>query len=393
MIARPKTKPTLRFKDLRSDGTFPLRRLFEGSGITFTYSGRGALYLVCRTVVRRDRDTVLLPAFSCPTVVDPVIEAGFRPRFYSINIDLSIDTSDLLAKLDSDVAAVVVINYFGFPADLSELTLPCRETGAMLIEDCAHSFLYRNPIRLSGERADVAIFSFKKLIPSHVGGGIRLNQRPADIQAPRSRVPLRDTLVNCKQLFEEAVDNLGDGGIRRLYHRLESFRIRITSGPRPTPGVRTDNAPITTFEYPFDASRDSARLPWYARRIIGSANIRYITSERSANYSTLLQGLAPIERFTPVYEILPSTVCPWGFPVLAQDRSSIDRRLQSLGVPIFSFGETLHPAIARYSAGEGDMLEKTRYLSAKLLVVAVRQGLPAEDFSKYCNIINGLLTT
>ena len=386
MTARPPKTPTFRFGDLRPAGVHSLRSLCEESGVHFTYDGRGALYQLFNHLVRSDRNSILIPAFNCPTVVDPVIEAGFRPRYYTINTDLSVDHADFLSKLDSNVAAAVVINYFGFPADLSPLTLPCREAGVLLVEDCAHSFLRTDPMRLSGERADAAIFSFKKLIPSRVGGGIRLNQAAAEFDRPHTRAPIRETLVNCKQLFDEAVDHLHDGPIRRLYHRLESLRVRAKSILRPHPS--TCDEPILTFEYPFDRSLACARMPWYARRIIESANIHYVASERRKNYSALLEGLHPIEQFTPVYKALPSTVCPWGFPILAHNRSSVDRRLEKLGVPIFSFGETMHSSISQYSAGEKDLLDKARYLSETLLLIAVRQGLSTQYFRKCCEIIH-----
>jgi perosamine synthetase len=390
MIAQPHTSPTLRFGDLRTNGTCSLGTLFERTAVLFTYNGRGALYQLCGGVVRTDRKIILLPAFNCPSVVDPVIAAGFRPRYYAINTDLSIDVEDFLSKLDSNVAAAIAINYFGFPADLSKLAVPCREAGALLIEDCAHSFLYADPIRLSGERGDVAVFSFKKLIPSHVGGGIRFNRQSADIGTPQAKAPLRDTVVNCKQLLEEALDNLGDSRIRWMYHRLESIRLRLKSGRRTAPDTPTNSAPISTFEYPFDLSLASARLPWYARRVINAANIQFVSAERRANYSALIEGLHTIEHFVPVYKTLPSTVCPWAFPILADDRSLIDRRLQTLGVPIFSFGETMHSSIKRYAVGEKDLLDKARYLSTALLLIAVRQGLPTDEFRKYCDIVHSL---
>lgn len=372
------TDPTLRFGNLFGKSN----RILSEPGLILTYDGRGALYQVFNHFVSSDRPVVLLPAFHCPTVVDPAIAAGCSVRYFAVNEDLSINVDDLLNKIDRTVRAVLIVNYFGFPSDLSRINSHCRDEGVILIEDCAHSFLRANPIGLSGGRGDIAIFSFKKIVPSAVGGGIRINESALSFRARLRRPPLRDSLVNIKRLFEQSVDSMGTGILQRMYHRAEAWRVqrkRARAGTFSPEAPSTDD-PLDVFEYPFVPRLAVSGMPWYARRIIEKAPLSSIVDERRANYSALLDSVPRRPGFAPVFEQLPDSVCPWAFPIVAESRSSIDRRLKEHGVPVFSFGETLHETLFSQAAGETALIEGATYLSKKLLVIAIRQGLSPQKF-------------
>ena len=58
--------------------------------------------------------TVLLPAYHCTAMVEPVRWAGFRAAFHPVPHDLQLSARDLAPHLTSDVRAIVVVHYFGF---------------------------------------------------------------------------------------------------------------------------------------------------------------------------------------------------------------------------------------------------------------------------------------
>src|SRR5688572_30061206 len=94
--------------------------LADSSRVTLVYSGRYAIYHALRVLGSRERRTVLIPAFQCPTVVDPVLQAGYDVRFYAVTRSLTPDAEDLRAKLTPDVGAAIFIRYFGFPSGVDE---------------------------------------------------------------------------------------------------------------------------------------------------------------------------------------------------------------------------------------------------------------------------------
>lgn len=361
--------------------------MLKSANVELTYSGGGALFQLCHSPHLQNRTHILLPAFSCPSVIDPVIEAGFRPRFFAIKDDLSIDLQDLHSKLDKDVAAVLVINYFGFAAKIDDLKVSCEDAGAILIEDCAHSFLNANPLEISGKRGDAAIFSFKKLLPSSVGGGIRINRPTISVQVPESDPPISDSIVRCKRLFEQAVENMPDTRVRRAYFALESMRLKLK---RKIPGshieVNNDEAK-RQFEYPFELNLALASMPRYATYILRRANIAEVVEDRRRHFQELLYAFTDSDHIAPVFQKLPDSVCPWAFPAIVKNRSAIDLKSKQSGVPIFSFGETMHAAINKYAGNERRLIDAARFLSNSVLVIAVRQGLPHSEFQHYGDIV------
>ena len=149
------------------------RGLLDTPGLELTFNGRGALLRAFTEVAALPRGKkVLVPAFHCPSAIAPALFAGLDPVFYRIRRDLTIDYEDVLAKADLAVSAILVIHFFGVAPDLTPLE-PLRRTGTVFIEDCSHSFLQANPVCLAGSPAsDYRVFSFWKLAPSGVGGGL-----------------------------------------------------------------------------------------------------------------------------------------------------------------------------------------------------------------------------
>ena len=165
--------PSLHFSDLQSK---PKRNAFfssaEASRLYYTYNGRGAIYQVLRCLPESQGRSVLVPAFHCPTVVDPILRAGYRVIYYEITPDLKVDCADVLRKLSDDVAAVVLINYFGFPADIDPILADCRASGALIIEDCSQA----HGVECSS-RFHVALFTCRSGAPQAGTIAVELSRR------------------------------------------------------------------------------------------------------------------------------------------------------------------------------------------------------------------------
>lgn len=345
-----------------------------------TYSGRGALTLLFRSAARGapDRNEVLLPSFHCPTVVEPVLRAGLLPRFYGIRPDLSVDEADFSEKLTPNVLAAVAINYFGFPAPFEGLSQACSRTGALLVEDCAHSFIYADTLSLMGERADAAIYSFKKIVPSLVGGGVRVNNDRLAIQAPTGRQSLGQWAVNYKALIDQGAANLADGPLKSIYFGLDRLQARMRSpaAPQsPTEGADAGESDTAATQYGYAAGLETARIPRAAERAVQNAGYADIVHKRRDNYTIYLNKLSAGRGYRPVFSELPQNVCPWGFPMFIENRSQLDQLMRARGVRLFTFGETMHPAFLQDQSLSGPLVEAARHLAASVLCLSIHQGL------------------
>ena len=371
--------PTFRFSDIRLTANRDTRNLLGSGQLTLTYNGRGALYQVLSAMRSNGRSQVLVPAFHCPSVVDPVIHAGLEPVYYGIQSDLSIDTEDLRGKLNAETAALIVVHYFGFPPDLEPVRSACHSLGIPLIEDCAHSFLAANPLRLAGGSGDAVVYSIKKLIPSLIGGAYRLNTEYFPEPATPGSASLKDTVVNCKRLFEQGIANLNDPSLtKRIYETLENYRVRRKKAALKTKQSVPANPVaerVSEFDYPYDKQLAGATMPAYARKILSSSKLAENADLRRETYRQTMDVLASQARLRTIYPDLPETVVPWALPVRIHDREQIDHRLREIGVPVFSFGETLHPTFHAADVNHTDAFAPARALSRELLCIPVHQAL------------------
>lgn len=136
----------------------PLR--VEGSRAVCTGSGRAALRLVLEQLraegVLPDRNTpALIPRWLCQSVTCTMA------RWCSPVTSSSKDTR-----------LVFAYHQYGFPQDMDAVSRRCEESGAVLIEDCAHALDSSFRGRRLGTFGRAGIFSFSKFFPTVLGGAL-----------------------------------------------------------------------------------------------------------------------------------------------------------------------------------------------------------------------------
>lgn len=144
-------------------------------------SGRSSFYALLKALKEteelKEGDQVLLQAFTCNALPNPVLWAGLEPVYIDCSEDdFNIDISDLKLKIGPKARVLVVQHTFGMPCDMNEVRTICAEKNIVLIEDCAHSlgaeFNGQKVGRLKGYPDRAAFFSFSrdKIISSVYGG-------------------------------------------------------------------------------------------------------------------------------------------------------------------------------------------------------------------------------
>ncbi|HRD48348.1 MAG: DegT/DnrJ/EryC1/StrS family aminotransferase [Candidatus Competibacter sp.] len=381
-----KAQPSFSFQDIRSRAGQTLRTLPSAESLVYTYNGRGAIYHTLRALRKHGSDTVLLPAFHCVVLVEAVLRAGYKVRFYGIGEDLQPDMESFLSQLSSDVACAVVIDYFGFPASLHEAYSACQAAGCILFQDSSHSFYRTDPLELTGEIGDLAIFSFWKIIPSYAGGGIRINNSTLSVQPVFGKRPWRETMVQIKRMFEEAATADANSALSHAYLWLESARLRL-KGVQPIFVDAENNAPSHAQAYHFGFESAVSRLPWISKWVIDCADLEVIAKQRQRNSRIALERLSGHDTIHPVWLELPDRIVPYALPVRMPDRSHHDYRLRRQGVPLFTFGETLHPLLSNQEASHSPIRKTAERLAREVLCLSIDQKLSGETIVRYCDII------
>lgn len=180
----------------RAKAAWTLEALHAPHAARHYASGRRALAEALRLCGASGR-TVLLPAFVCREVLESLAAAGARPAFYGVAADL---TPEDPPERWPDAAAVVAVDYFGWPQDLAPFEAYARRTGAAVIEDAAHALFSRDAAgRPCGSRAALGVLSPRKLMPLSNGGTLlagpsfaaRLPPQEAFIPVPGRRPALK----------------------------------------------------------------------------------------------------------------------------------------------------------------------------------------------------------
>lgn len=387
---RPPSAPQLRWSDIlpRGRGT-SWARVSRGMHLHFTHSGRAAIYQHLASMRRETdfpsgRTVVLVPAFHCPTVVDPVLHAGYDVRFYGVDDSLNVVNEDFLRKLDHRVAAAVFIRYFGFANMQASLVAACRDAGVRIIEDCCHSFLSTDPLRLAYSGADATIYSFWKLVPCLVGGGVLLRAGHADsFWLSQFRPSYDDSWSRMKTFGRHLADELA-GSARRI---VGARRIGRAEHAVPIPAIRR----LAADAYPYDATAAQWGMPLSARLILASADLEAMSNARRRNFAVLGAALRETSDISAVYRDLAADTCPWGFPVRLKRRAERDYLMRARGVPVFTFGEVLHPLLFSRHRGEVSMLDMSRFLSESILAFPVHQGLNQDQVTSFANTVNDFI--
>ena len=79
---------------------------------SYWFLARNALYQGLKALRLQPGDEVLVPAYHCNTLVEPIIQFGLNVVFYNIRRDCQADFEHLESKIHTKTKAIVMIHYF-----------------------------------------------------------------------------------------------------------------------------------------------------------------------------------------------------------------------------------------------------------------------------------------
>jgi len=160
---------------------------FRSKAVSFV-SGRTALMAILKSLDLEKGDEVLIQAFTCNAVVNPILWSGLKPIFVDIEKDsLNINPDELEKKITPKSKVVIVQHTFGKPAELDRILEICNNHNLILIEDCAHCLGGEYQGRKLGTFGKAAFFSLgRDKIISSVYGGLAISQNEGLIKKIRS---------------------------------------------------------------------------------------------------------------------------------------------------------------------------------------------------------------
>ncbi len=344
----PAIAPWLRF----SQGKGSISTFFQKSGVGFYSlhaSGRAALYEGLKTLGCSRYENVLVPAYICDTATFPLRKLGMQIRFYNILASLEPDMADVFHKVDDKTKAIMAVNYFGFPQNLTPVRDLCAKRRIILIEDNSHGIFSAIDSRLLGTFGDVGFSSIYKELPTPNGGVLFINndefipETPGSLTAPGSS-SISDGFFFFSSMFKylETKYGIPTWIIRNAYRKTH-----------PT-GESIGDKAISL----------EAKISRITLEAMKKLNPEDIISRRRSNYECWLKKLDGRKGIKIPYESLTEGVCPWVFPVIVEESNLIEE-IRSRGVACSSW-PTLPPEVQ----GNHDY---ANYLSRHLFILPVHQ--------------------
>lgn len=303
------------------------------------YRGRVALHAILRGLGVRAGDEVVLAAYTCAAVVEPLRRLGVRPVYLDIDRrTCTMDLSLLPAALTGRTRAVVVQHTFGAPVDLKRALAITEPAGVPIVEDCAH--VTSGPARESlGTAGVAAFFSYEwgKPVVAGVGGlavvndaelAARMRAQYAIFTAPP---PRREVVMSAQYLAHRAAAGTGLlWRLRPLYRRLAGRGLIV--------GSYADE-PDTSPEYGWRMSRTVRnRLPARIRGAQAALDRRRRLADR---YRT---ALADLGLALPDAPEAPAGPVPLRIPLAVRAKARVLREAAAAGVDLGDWFTTpVHP--------------------------------------------------
>ncbi len=318
-------------------GELPQSVLDAGEAL---YLNRGSLAIAfaLRQIGISCGDEVLVPAYHCLAMVEPVLWAGAKPVFYRIGEDTSLDLADIGHRLTPAGRVLIAPHYFGFHQDMMAIRAFCDDHRLILIEDCAHAFFGSVAGRPMGYYGDYAIGSAWKFFSVDEGACI-VSSRGHLSGAATGTGGLFFEIKSLVNTLEYAVRYGRMGFMNPLICRILQIKDKLWNRVKANPGA---NVPAQSGGASgFDGNRVRQGSSGLSRLIMGASSKSRIARNRRENYSRLLSSLGDLPGCRPLFDALPEDVVPQVFPLVMERPEEIFPVLKAAGVPIIRFGEYL----------------------------------------------------
>lgn len=141
-------------------------------------SGTAALHIACQAAGVQEGDEVITTPITFAASANCALYCGAKPVFADIDErTYNIDPDSVAEHFTKRTKAVVAVDFTGQAVELELLLRLCKEKGAVLIEDGAHSIGTAYAGQMVGSIADMTTFSFHpvKTVTGGEGGAVLTN--------------------------------------------------------------------------------------------------------------------------------------------------------------------------------------------------------------------------
>jgi perosamine synthetase len=327
----------------------------------YVTSARVAIALALQRLGVGKGDRVLVPAYHCLSMVEPIVFCGAEPCFFPLSPKLEVPLEALERYDLTNVRAILVTHYFGFPQAMQSICAFAAAHGIPVIEDCAHAVFGCADGKPIGTWGDYAAVSLMKFFPVYDGGCLisaKHTLDDLDLQRPSTRFEAKAFLNSIERgLFYQRFRGMQTAANTTLAIKDAMWRglKRWRDAHAATPIAYHDPAASEGVNG-LDPAWLDRQISFASRQLVERLPVARIIARRRANYRRLDCALRGLPGARPLFDSLPDGVVPYVFPLWVDRPERVFARLKTDGVPLFRWerlwnGDAVRidPQSARYA--------------------------------------------
>jgi perosamine synthetase len=382
-------------------GELPTRYLMHELNALYLPSGRSAIGLGLERLGIGAGDEVLVPAYHCPSMIDPLRWLGIVPRYYSLDDQFEPRLDHLTSLITPRTRAVIAAHLFAIPLDLSALAALCRARDLALIEDCAHTLFYHEQQTAPGALGTCAIASPRKYFPVR-DGGVLMSSNARFINIPLRPAPLRyelkmaynaievssrfgalkplDSLVRfaerLRQRSRRSDYETSTGTVRdRAMKSAHQSQALISASAQGTGELQV--APDDTDPRFSPDNRDMA-MSRFSRTVMNSVALDRLAAARRRNFAHLAERLSTSPLGRPLWDATQAPPVPYVFPFLLDRPERSHPPMIAARLPVWRWDQLLVSGVC----------ERTDAWRYRLIQLPCHQGLTPERLDRLVEAIH-----
>lgn len=328
------------------------------------YSDDRLYYSLCREALgdiahalEETSKTVLIPAYTCQTVITPFEEAGWQCEYYSIHKDLRIDTDNLLTAVERFHPSLVVAHpYFGMDLHEDEMnTLTAiKEKGIAIVLDLTQCLFSQHQYPF----ASFVVASYRKWMPIPDGGYLK---------------SIYDAVKICQPETEN--NEFTDRELAAMYLRGQYFG----NGEQRTKDISIQLSKVA--DHLADSNINPHKMSQMAYNLMQSENLVLNQQRRFNNYTYLYQNIHESDKVIKVcINIGEVTTAPLYFAIFVQNRPALQRILAQNAI--------YAPVIWPVEDERVLINDEMHYIYNHILAIPIDQRYEEKDMERVVEIIN-----
>ena len=316
---------------------------------------REALYDIACTHKAKNK-IVLIPAYTCQTVITPFEEAGWQCEYFGIKKDLRINIENLYETIDRFHPSLLVVHPF-FGMDLNEVECDTmadfKSLGIEIILDLTQCLFSKRDYLFPS----YVVASYRKWMPIPDGGYL-VQKNKTNISQPQ---------LENNEFTEREIAAMY---LRGLYFTNEEQRLK---------GISMRLSKIA--DCLAESNIIPHRMSQIAFNLMNKEDLEYNQNKRIQNYSYLIKNVHESKRVKKVCSDFNNvTTAPLYFTIYVNDRKALQRLLAE--------DSCYAPVIWPMEDERVLINDDVKYIYDHLLAIPCDQRYDEADMSRVVNVIN-----